>query len=100
MDRPVPNREVPEGYELVAVEAGPDWRTETGRRCRRQSGASHRACHQPAVAALNRSRQKHVRGTGYVTVPEWWPYCPEHLYGRWIEDGKVMHWILREKTDD
>lgn len=24
----------------------------------------------------------------------WWGYCAEHLYGRWIEDGKVWRWRL------
>jgi hypothetical protein len=23
-----------------------------------------------------------------------WRYCPAHMYGRWIEAGFVMHWIL------
>ena len=33
-----------------------------------------------------------ARGT-YRT--QWWAYCERHSFGRWIEDGKVMHWILR-----
>jgi hypothetical protein len=35
------------------------------------------------VAALKRGRQ-------------WWFYCPEHMYGRWIEDGRVMEWFTRK----
>lgn len=26
----------------------------------------------------------------------WWAYCERHLYGRWIEDGKVVGWVLRQ----
>ena len=29
-------------------------------------------------------------------APGWWPHCVSHLQGRWIEDGKVWHWVLRE----
>lgn len=26
--------------------------------------------------------------------PRPWDYCADHMYGRWIEDGKVMGWRL------
>lgn len=44
-------------------------------------------CGRPASAALD-------RGSGR---PKWYGYCddPTHLYGRWIEDGKVVGWRLR-----
>jgi hypothetical protein len=28
-------------------------------------------------------------------MENWWAYCPEHLYGRTIEDGKLMAWVIR-----
>lgn len=71
----------PEGYELVAVPDG-DWQVDTGRRCRRQR-ARHKACGKPSVASLQRGKGGR------------WAYCPDHLYGRWIENGEVMHWILQ-----
>jgi hypothetical protein len=92
------SREVPEGYELVAV-PDDDWRIDEGRRCRR-AGRHGKACGKPSVASLNRPRR--LRATDYRQerqVDSWWPYCPSHLYGRWIESGNVMHWVLREKED-
>lgn len=92
MTRPAPDREVPEGYELVAVEDR-SWRLVSGKRCRWYGGGYFQAtCGAPAVAELDRDR------TG--RRPKWWAYCPDHLYGRWIENGQVMHWILREIGDD
>jgi hypothetical protein len=86
MDRPVPDREVPEGYELVAV-VDEGCRVEDGKRCRFGGGYHHKACGLPSVMAFRSGRQ-------------WWAYCsnPEHMFGRWIEAGKVMHWILRAKA--
>ena len=83
--------EVPEGHEVVAV-ADTDWLVVAGKRCR--WGASHatggrtdrHACGKPSVAEL-------LRGT---SRPQWWAYCGEHLYGRWIENGQVMHRILKK----
>ena len=40
----------------------------------------------PAVAALDRSSSWSARR------PNWWGYCAEHLYGRWMEDGQVVGW--------
>jgi hypothetical protein len=70
------------------VEAGPDWRLETGRRCRWGGGYRRPACGKPSAAALLRA---HAGTSG-----RWWAYCESHLYGRWIEDGRIMHWILRK----
>jgi hypothetical protein len=83
------SREVPDGFELVAV-PDEDWRIEVGRECVRQL-AGHRVCRAPSVASLNRGKM-----TRHGLVPAWWPYCPAHLYSRWIEDGRVWHWVLRE----
>jgi hypothetical protein len=85
---------VPDGFELAAA-ASEDWRVETGKLCARKV---HRTtCRKPSAAELNRP---HTRLSpfkdGSFTVDAWWPYCLEHLYGNWIEQGKVMHWILRE----
>jgi hypothetical protein len=93
------SREVPEGYELVAV---PDdgWRVDPGRPCRRQ-GPRHRACGKPSAASLNRPQR--LRATTYRPerrADSWWAYCTDHLYGRWVENGTVMVWVLREKSAD
>jgi hypothetical protein len=79
--------EIPEGYEAVAVEEGPDWRItgELERLCSYVSSSGQRCSGWP-VAALQRGTAR----------KQWWTYCPDHTYGRWIEDGKVMHWILRK----
>jgi hypothetical protein len=80
----------PEGYRWVAVRAAA-WRPVNGGRCRRKTSAG--MCRADAVAALNRGRWSNHR-----RVPSWWRYCADHMYGKWIEDGKVMQWILRERT--
>jgi hypothetical protein len=87
-ERPPHGRdEIPEGYEVEAVEEGPDWRTEDGtRRCSHGTGR----CDERAVLALQRGTKRKM----------WYRYCPGHSYGRWVEDGKVMCWILREKQPD
>lgn len=59
-----------------------DWRIDEGRPCRRMM-ADHVICRQPSVAALNRSAWK--------GGSNWWAYCADHLYGRKIEDGVVLH---------
>ena len=84
---------VPEGCELVAV-PDKDWRLVTGRRCRMRGGNAS-ACGKPGVAELDRGRRVRY-GSGIIRQPSWWPYCIDHLYGRWLDDGKVMMWILRE----
>lgn len=84
--------EVPEGFELAAV---PDerWRIEAGRPCTRRLKRS-RPCREPSVASLSRDRM-----TMNGPVPGWWPHCISHLSGRWIENGQVVHWVLREKEN-
>jgi len=71
------------GYHYVAVEAGPEWRI---------ADADDRLCSQcrrPAVAVLLRPGKRGER-------PKRWRCCddPRHLYGRWVENGKVMQWRL------
>lgn len=85
---------LPEGYELAAV-VSPDWRLVTGKPCARKVGRG--TCRRPAVAELNRGHDRRgSRDRQSRIVDAWWPYCMDHMYGNWIEDGKVMHWILRE----
>jgi hypothetical protein len=86
-------REVPDGYELVAV-VNERWRLESGKSCRR------RGCPNRSAAELNRARRMPAKGLRPARmVDAWWPYCLSHLYGNWIENGRVWHWILREKPD-
>lgn len=82
--RPAPQWEAPAGYEHVPIEEGPDWKVERVGQCRFM--VNRRGCGRPAVAALDRGQR----------AKNWWRYCPEHMYGRWIENGRVMYWGLRE----
>lgn len=69
--------------DAVAVPEGADWRVlpkDSGKGCRA------RGCNALAVAKLYR------RG---LNRNSWWAYCGEHLYGRWVEDGRVMSWVRR-----
>ena len=77
----------PEGCEYVAV-PDTDWRLVEGKRCRQP------LCPQPSVAELARTATMYRKGGAEQT--RWYAYCADHLYGRWIEDGQVMHRILRE----
>lgn len=77
--------EPPPGYARVARPAK-DWRVQAGSGCRAAAGGGHHACGEPSVAALNR------HGKGGCDV--WWPYCPEHMYGRWVEGDQVLGWVL------
>jgi hypothetical protein len=86
-------RDVPPGHRLVAVE-DTRWRLVTGKRCRDGAGGGgHMACGRPSVAEFNRD------WSGKRPQGNYWAYCERHLFNRWIEDGQVMHWILREVTD-
>ncbi len=62
-----------EWWAVPAVGAG---------RCRWMEG--RHACGAKPVASLER---------GY-TRRSWWDYCERHLYGGWIEDGRVMFWRM------
>lgn len=82
---------IPEGHEVAVAEEGPDWRPDdTGSRCSYVIGQGRpgirRQCDMVAAAAVRRG----------IKRPAWWRYCPEHMQGRWIEDGKVMCWVLRK----
>jgi hypothetical protein len=76
--------EVPEGHEVIAI-IDPDWDADAGGTCMWRGGAYFsKACDGEAVATLLRGWKRKQR----------WRYCPEHMYGRWVEAGFVMHWIL------
>lgn len=87
----------PEGYHWVAMPEPTSgynaWRlSDEGRRCRWGSSPGKPACRQPAVAKLNR---RTWRGDD-----RWWHYCEDHMYGRWVEDGQIWCWVLREIGDE
>lgn len=73
------------GWKLVDEVEGDRYR------CRWGGGGGSRACGRPSVAALNRGRH-----TWMGRVDQWWHYCAEHLYGRRIENGVVLHRRLVE----
>jgi hypothetical protein len=75
---PRPER-LPRGSWAVVPDG--DWRLDSGHRCRYGSPA-YGWCGEPSVAALRRGRRK----------VSWWAYCARHLYGRWIEGGRVVDW--------
>jgi hypothetical protein len=77
-------------YEASPEQHGLRWRLASGRKCRAGAGGGHNACGRPCVAELRRAA---------IRVA-WWAYCEQHLYGRWIEDGQVMHWQLAEDGSD
>lgn len=95
--RPTPWSLPPEGFHFEAVQEDSDWITPPigAGRCRGNAGSGHRACGAPAVVTLMRRRSWRNGYSGQTP----WDYCAEHMYGRWIEDGKVMHWRL-VKDDD
>ena len=90
-------REVPDDCELVAV-VHEGWRVETGKLCaNRTKGVT---CRKPSVAELNRARTRWAAAfREFRSRDAWYPYCPDHLYANWVENGQVWHWILREKAD-
>lgn len=96
-ERPSPPNEAPSGYVWVPVPEDGRWQPlrvtvapgVPGLRCRLMT-ARHQ-CGKPAVARLNRS----TSGT-----PNWWAYCAEHMFGRWVEDGAVMGWRLRSEGQE
>lgn len=88
IDPPFP---APPGQQWVAAEEGPTWRLQPGRPCRRWLAQPKRVCRAPSAAEINRGAY-----TNRGRVPRWWAYCPDHLYGRWVEDGQLMVWTLED----
>ena len=84
--RPGPPPEAPAGHHWEAVPEGRGWGiAEPGRKCRFRGSSPH-ACGEPAAIVVTRG----------IRRPIPWNYCLPHAYGRWVEDGKVMSWRLRE----
>lgn len=88
--RPAPpydGAELFEGLEWQVV-VDDDWSTAPElvdeRQCRQRVGGDR--CPNAAEAILWRP----VYRTEHPKRP--WAYCSAHLYGRWIEDGRVMSW--------
>ena len=77
---------VPDGYEAQVYAEDEQWRVRSEdappRKCRGKL-----ACQSPPVAEMNR-RPADMRSM-------WWAYCAEHMYGRWIEGGRVVGCRLR-----
>jgi len=93
---PFPDRAL-DGYHYEAIVEDPThWRAvapEQSRPCRQvknHTKTTRPTCKAPSVAALNRT----------PGGANWWHYCAEHLYGRWVEDTptgpEVFHWRLVE----
>jgi hypothetical protein len=84
---PHPDQAPAPGYQWAAV---PDlaWAPDTTRRCRAGAAPHHPACGRTSAARLWRKAKRAGR-------PSWWHYCAEHMYGRWVEDGIVLHWVQR-----
>ena len=91
MDRPSAPH-APNGYRWHA-RVDPDWLVPDGGPRLLVSGQKARCrsprCKAPAVATLDRGHCQH----------RYWHYCAAHLYGRWIEDGHVMEWVLRAEGE-
>lgn len=87
MKRPIHRDPAPDGFAYEAVEAGPEWTLNNdGKPC---DCCRCRRCKAPAAAVLYRKARYR---SGVRSIP--WRYCSEHMYGRWIEGGKVMQWRL------
>jgi len=84
---PHPDREIPDGWQWEAVPEDSTWRVRPGAgRCR---SIDHEIrCPATGVVQINRSRNARKTPPG----EQWWSYCADHLYGRWIEGNKVMVW--------
>ncbi len=88
--RPEPPYAAPDGYRWEAAQdSSGDWgAAEPDRKCRYR-GKAEQACGKPAALVVTRGIARRVP----------WYYCAgdalEH-YGRWLEDGKVMTWKLKD----
>lgn len=91
-NRPAPPEEFPAGQSEAVPD--PEWRIDEGRPCRFTVGPGHARCRASSAVALNRHRWMRNR-----LVDSWWAYCGDHMYGRWVEDGQVMHWIRKAEED-
>lgn len=94
---PVPHG-LPPDLRWVVREA-PGWTTDPTARvgisvCRRFARYLP-GCPNPVAAVLYRPRRRYTPdGRVGGSRPARWGYCKDHLYGRWIEAGKVLEWIV------
>lgn len=94
--RPRPPDEGSDRYEWVVVqddawEALPE--PDLEHRCRWGSDRYGTRCREASVAVLRRRSRKR---SGVVWTR--WFYCAAHMYGRWIENGRVMRWKARRRA--
>jgi hypothetical protein len=85
---------VPEpGDRWEAAEASTDWSlAEPGSTCRWRGSGDPHACGDTAVVRLVRGIKRRIQ----------WNYCAPHAvgkYGKWVEDGKVVQWVLAPGPD-
>jgi hypothetical protein len=87
-ERPTPWAPPPDGFHFEVFHPD-EWKTPPcgAGRCRYMVGG--KACGATPVASL--LRRAYYRD-GVRSVP--WDYCADHLYGSWLEDGKVTRWRL------
>lgn len=80
---PIPDLPLPDGFAWAVLPV-PGWEVGNplGYACRAGAGNGRKACGRPAVATAERGGRTRR-----------WAYCADHLYGSWIEDGKVVNWL-------
>lgn len=89
MTRPTPPESVHPGYHHEPHPADRFRLHTRGMRCRHTGSRGSSRCPQPAVMDILRG---HADGANY------WAYCGEHGYGRWVEHGQVWEWRLVPDT--
>lgn len=86
-------------YRLVVLDeltrANPTWRAVVGQRGCRWPRRDHTVCGDPAVVELDRRKRMHDGRN----LPNWYAYCPKHLFGRAWVDGKLESAVLVRKED-
>lgn len=87
--RPEPPQDAPDGYEWVASDQDSflEWETPAVSDLGCRFTVKRVQCGRFPVATLYRGKQPRTRP---------YNYCADHLYGRWIENGKVMHWRVQK----
>lgn len=86
--QPKPGHRPPDGYAWAVVDdTGPlEWLLATDAQADRYHCrySTRQPCSSRVVASLQRGRS---RGRHF--------YCAGHMYGRWIESGRIVSWRLR-----
>lgn len=94
--RPSPPYAAPKGAAWIALPEDDAWSVanvaeRASLRCRRSTRSR---CTAPVELVLRREAKGAVLASHRVR----WGYCAEHAFGRWADDGEVLHWCLREIT--